>query len=164
MSDTGNAPRWRVPRWVKLLLGASLALNLAVIGLVGGMMWRLSGSEAPRRAGGAGDFALMAALERDDRRAIFRQMRAEGGPKRGPSTEGKAAMLVLLRADEFDVEAMQVLLTARIKKGGERQAKAQKIWLTHVSGMSVDARRAYADRMENWRPRERKKRGDRERK
>lgn len=162
MTEQSNTSPWRAPRWLKLLLGASLALNLGVLGLVGGMMWRLSGPNGPPRVAASGDFALVAALERDDRRAIFRQLRAEHGPRRAPPEGNKAAILALLRAESFDRQAMAALLSARINHGAERQARAQEIWLVHVTGMDAAARRAYADRLENWHPRKHKKRHKRD--
>ena len=59
----------RSPLWMRILLGVSLALNLAVAGLVVGASLRLIGPDgppAPHTFGGA----LIRALPHDDRREI----------------------------------------------------------------------------------------------
>ena len=46
-----NAPKPRVPRWAKGILVVSLALNLAVVGLVVGIALRISGPNGPMQGG-----------------------------------------------------------------------------------------------------------------
>jgi uncharacterized membrane protein len=64
------APRRRTPRWIWLLLIVSLALNLLVIGIVGGSLWAV-------RRGGFWDAPLF--LERSHRfmRGLSAERRAE---------------------------------------------------------------------------------------
>ena len=48
MTETLEPPKPRTPKWVRVLLALSLALNLLIIGLVGGAMVRFGGSDGMR--------------------------------------------------------------------------------------------------------------------
>ena len=71
-AEPNPAPR-RSPLWMRVLLGVSLALNLAVIGLAVGASFRLLGPDGPlpHTFGGA----LIRALPAEDRHEIGQRAR-----------------------------------------------------------------------------------------
>ena len=131
-------------RWMPVVLGLSLALNLAVVAAVGGAAWRHSGEErgGPARVtkGGA---LYMQALPREARRAIREKTRA--GPRAGrDATE----MLAALRQQPFDPAAAAQVLDTERDAGLQRRNATTAAWLSEITAMSTQERSAYADRLE----------------
>jgi len=67
MADQQPRKLWRI------VLVISLALNLAVVGVVGGFMVRSSGDKGPPRSFDVGLGPIGRALDREDRRAAVRE-------------------------------------------------------------------------------------------
>jgi len=134
-------------RRVKILLGVSLAANLAVVGVLGGAMLRHSKGEPGRDRGLRGP-AFIQALEPADRRTLVESMRAGRDGSRTQQREQMQRLVAALRANEFDREAMKAALSARADTSRATQAGAHDTWLSIVSGMSVQQRVEYADRLE----------------
>ena len=136
--------------WVKILLVASLALNLLIIGLVAGAMFkkdRWRGS-APRAELGMGP--LTHALDPSDRRALGQKFRKQGKQSNDRRVRKKQfeELLSVLKADPFDaVKAAELL--GSIRTGSQaRMETAQGLLVEHLSSMSAQDRAAYADRLE----------------
>ncbi len=150
--ETG-APRVRTKRWIKLVLGLSLALNLLIVGAVGGAIWRIGGHSDDRKGGpsaraDAGGFALIRALPSDDRRALFREVRK--APRKSAS-EGRAqmqAMVTLLKTNPLDEAQLDALTEARLQDGETRQAQLSEAWKARVMAMTEAERATYAKRLE----------------
>ena len=139
MADTGKKRRW-----MPVVLGLSLALNLAVVAAVGGAAWRHSGDgrSGPRASKGGGALYIQA-LPRETRRAIREQTRV------GPRRESDASqMLVALRQEPFDPAAATLLLNAERDLGLQRREATSAAWLSEVTAMTAQERAAYADRIE----------------
>ena len=165
MTDTNTSPprRRRSPLWVRILLSLSLAINLAIAGLVAGLVLR---GDGPLRGGGAGlSYALpyIVALERDERRAVMGAVR--GNPDL-PDRRARRAqfddMLTALRAEPLDREAVRAILSRQAGGVAQVQAVAQEAWLDRVAAMTPVERVAYAARVEeilNKGPRGRKGNG-----
>lgn len=134
------------PRWVKLVLGASLALNLLFVGLAVGTFWRVSKTGGPPQM--RNGFAFVTSLEREDRRAVLRELRRAG---RGVHEAGRAdtqRILVMLRADTLDAVALQDAISRQIETGAGFQTRISSEWMSRVAEMDLAARQAYADRVE----------------
>jgi uncharacterized membrane protein len=126
-----------------VVLGLSLALNLAVLAAVGGAAWRHSGEERAGPRASKGGTLYIQALPPETRRAIREQMRS------GPRPEQDAAdMLAVLRQDPFDPAAAARVLDAQRDNGLQRRAAISEAWLSEITAMSAQERGAYADRME----------------
>ena len=140
----------KVPLWVKVLLGLSLALNLAVVGLVAGVATRFK--DAPR---GAGMFnygvPYIRALPPEDRRAIGGNLRAQAEAGQVTRRSDRRAqfqkMIVLLQSEPWDEGAAVQVLQAQSASAQALQSAAQKAWLETVSAYSVDQRKAYAEQL-----------------
>lgn len=146
MSETQAARR--VPIWVKVLLGLSLALNLAVVGLVAGFVLRGGplGGKAPAM-GYAMPYVI--ALPKEDRRAVFGAVRDDRDlPGRGARRAAYRDMVALLSADTLDIDAVQALLARQSGDVDKVQAVAQSAWLEKVAAMSREERQAYAARVQ----------------
>lgn len=141
--------------WTRALLIGSLALNLAVAGLVAGAFLRSRmGDHPPPPRAALLDPAFGAwgpALSREDRAAL----RAAFSAERGRVAEGlraeradRAELLAVLRADPFDpaaLDAVTARLSARMR---ERFEIGQRLVRDRILAMTPDERRAFADRLE----------------
>lgn len=151
MTETFKTPPPSPPpmrTWIKLLLGVSLALNLAVIGLVAGAMLRFGGADgmhAPPRSLGA---SLYRELPPKARRALRDDLAP--GPDGGlPDHAAQTRRLTeVLRSEPFDPDAAAATLTAHSAAQAERLTRMQDAWLVRVTAMSAAERAAYADRLE----------------
>ncbi len=146
------APRSRAPGWMRWTLIASLALNLAVIGLVAGTaIKRMTGDPRGPSVRALHLGPLTAALEPEDRRALRRAFREQAGELRGIRAEqaqGQAALLAALRAEPFDADAVRAQLAeqrARMSRGFDL---GQGLLVDHLAGMTAADRAAFADRLE----------------
>ncbi len=139
-------------RWVRWALIVSLAVNLLVIGMVGGAV--LSGGgpgDGDRAARENRGSPFVRALEPGDRRAVMRGMIKERRQLRESREVLKArfdALLTALRAEEFDVDAARALVEQQRKATQDRVIVGETVVLTRIAEMSLEDRRAYADRLE----------------
>ncbi len=135
----------------RILLIASLTLNLVVIGLIGGAaLGKSKESERPERVA---DFmgAYTRALPSQDRRAIgeaIRDSHRKSGGNREAARQQFESFLTILRASPFDADALKSAIEGQSTASAERRSVAQKIWLEHVSNMSDAERAGYADDIE----------------
>ena len=143
----------RTKPWVRALLVASLALNLAVAGLAAGWALRHGGDHAshhPSRLDMAGG-PLTRALSDADRRAIGRAMRDawRGRTNNGPNIgESFDALVIDLRAVPFNADRVAAQMRTQRDGFAARFEMGQEVLLTHLAAMSDADRAAYADRLE----------------
>lgn len=151
VSPVGPPVRSRVG-WVRVALALSLALNLAVAGVVVGALVQ-RGGKAPRpdlvRSLGFGPFteALSdedrAALRRafleaaPDMRAARQAVRAEGG-----------AVITALRAEPFDAGTLETAIAALNARNAARVELGQNLLVARIAEMTPEARAAFAERLE----------------
>lgn len=137
----------RTPRWVKVVLFLSLALNLAVVGAVGAMGMRHGKS----MHGGAYGGPLTRALDAEDRRAIGQGLRAQFPRRDARAARDWAAqndaLLTALRAVPFDPAPVARLLDERQDRIGARLDLGQRLLLERLTAMPDARRAAYADRL-----------------
>jgi hypothetical protein len=156
MSDApdSNAPG----RWLKAALVASLALNLAVAGIVAGALLgerrdqrRLPPAEAARELG-LGPYTR--ALELADRRAlgtaVRERLRTAGGPRaiRAEIRQDFAQVLAAIRADPFDADRVAALIAAQAARAEARRDLGAALLVERLAEMDAERRAAYADRLE----------------
>ncbi|WP_168797789.1 periplasmic heavy metal sensor [Aliishimia ponticola] len=137
----------RVPMWIKLLLVASLGMNLLVAGLAVGTAWRFS-KDGPSGKPPPG-LSLVAALEPSDRRAVLSKLREDRRADRSRTTADMRALLSALRAEDLDTQVLTDVLTSQAERGRLIQASIESAWLERVTAMTVQEREAYADRLES---------------
>lgn len=157
---TGEETKRRVPLWVKVLLGLSLALNLAVVGLVAGTIMRIGGAPG---GPGAANYAIpyVLALPREDRREVWKTVRDETRAGRLPSRKDRRAryveMIAVLSAEEWQPEAARAIMTQQGDETSAVQAAAQNAWIDQISEYTQAERQAYAAHLEDVINRRRKK-------
>ncbi len=145
----------RTPRRIKWLLGVSLALNLAVVGLIAGAVLRHDGpGRAFARAPGAESYAApyVTALPRAERRAIFRAVRNAAGadmPDRAARRALYTDVIAALRSEPFEPAALKAALDAQKNASLAVQSSVQTEWLERVSAMSASQRADYAFAIED---------------
>ncbi|WP_299611824.1 periplasmic heavy metal sensor [uncultured Tateyamaria sp.] len=137
----------RCPLWVKILLGLSLAVNLAIVGLVGGVAWR-GGPLGGKGPGMGYAMPYVLALPHDDRRAVFGAVRDNADlPGRGARRAVYRDMIALLQAGAFDRAAVSAVLERQARDVGQVQMVAQTAWLDRIAAMTEGERSAYAERL-----------------
>lgn len=140
-------------RWVRLVLFTSLALNLAVAGVIGGAALGGFGhkrAEFVARDIGFGIFGE--ALTKEDRIAIRRsygQAKKDMQRDRQQMRDDLVAMLVALRAEPFEVGVLEQMLDTGAARIAERQALGQTLLLERIDAMTGAERAALADRLED---------------
>ena len=149
MTETLEPPKPRTPKWVRVLLALSLALNLLIIGLVGGAMVRFGGSDGmrpPPRSIGA---VLYRALPGEHRRMLRMHSRQARGGHANQRRDQIQAVSAAIRAIPFDADMISVVLEAQRSGLDQAQQSLQQAWMAQVEQMSEKQRQAYADRLEN---------------
>jgi uncharacterized membrane protein len=135
------------PRWMRILLVVSLALNLLILGAAAGMILR--GGPGPQAVRDLGFGPFAAALSPEDRAALRQAWVASGGGEGRRATRDEMRRLLdLLRADPFDAAA----LSAHVARGSERMAGRLQLGMSlieeRILALSPADRLAFADRLE----------------
>lgn len=148
---TAAPPAKGAPRWMRVLLVVSLALNLLVAGVVvGDVLTEGGGGRGPRPVEMAlGPFAR--AMDAQDRRAILGSLR--GNPDLRPlSRDQRAAafgeILSTLRAEPFDRTRAETALSAQAERVQGLERAVQGALIDRLATMTPDQRADFADRLE----------------
>ncbi|UWQ48729.1 periplasmic heavy metal sensor [Leisingera caerulea] len=135
--------------WLKLLLAASLALNLAVIGIAAGAAWRFSGSDRHWQRPPSVGAMIFRELDRDTRK----ELRQQAGGHHGSYFERRhaegEAVIAALRSSSFDAAALRDMLRSQADARHAFHAKVQDAWVSKMEAMTPEERAAFADRMED---------------
>lgn len=135
------------PRWMRILLIVSLALNLLIIGAVAGAV--SSGKPAAARVGDVSFGPYTAALDRQDLRALRRTIRQEGGRiDWSEARENFRDFLQVLREEPLDLAKMTRLFEAQSEMVRMRQDIGKEALLERIGEMTPEQRAAFADRLE----------------
>ncbi|WP_298921332.1 periplasmic heavy metal sensor [uncultured Roseobacter sp.] len=141
-------------RRIKILLGVSLALNLAVVGLVAGTLLRHGeGGRGGLRMAGLGAYGLpyMMALPHHERRAVIHSAR-EGSPEGFPDRAARRALyaevLSALRNVPYDPEKLSKAVERQAATTIAVQEAALGAWMEVVGGMTDAERENYAQDVE----------------
>lgn len=159
--DPSQPQTSKTPRWMKIVLGLSLALNLAIVGLAIGAVLRFGGPDRPRLPS---SYAVpyVRALPDEVRKDIFATIRTaqsdEAVPDRRMMRRYYAEMLEVLRAETLDRDAVWAVLERQTQGMLSVQKIGREAWLGHVAAMTTQERQAYADRIEEHINRRRGKR------
>ena len=152
-ANPGAAPARKRP-WGKIILVVSLSLNLLVAGIIGGAILKWGPEHGKHHEARLDKFGgpLTRALSHDDRKAIGREMwrsyRRDGGGGKARHRAVIEALIVDLRADPVDREALAGHLARQRAQISERLSFGQGILLERLVRMSPQERNAYADRLE----------------
>ena len=157
----------RTFKWSKVLLVASLGMNLIVVGVLAGA-WLNGTKRGERSAGGpsfiSGPFGR--ALSEEDRRAMRDTFRNDEGRKGRLSTQRRemrqigVEIATVLRTEPFDPDALEMLFAKQARLGTQQRGLGQQALVDRITAMTPDQRAGFADRLEKavkrGRPRSRK--------
>ena len=134
----------------KILFGISLALNLLIIGAVGGAMIRMSkGPVANHRASG---LLYMRALNFEDKKSFRKELfRNKDSRKIGRAKEysSYSSAVKILKKDPFDRKAFEELLDQQTKFSKSSQRSARLALVAQIAKMTKEERMIYAKRLAN---------------
>ncbi|NIZ10137.1 periplasmic heavy metal sensor [Pseudooceanicola sp. HF7] len=139
---------------MKIAFFISLALNLAVAGMVGGAILRGHGEHGPRsRPPGADRFGgvIAYALSPEDRRWIGREIGREMRERRPERDVVRAEferILGALRSDPYEADVLEDSMERQLEEAMRRLGLGQKVLLERLAEMSREERLAVADRLE----------------
>ncbi|MFC3615761.1 periplasmic heavy metal sensor [Lutimaribacter marinistellae] len=133
---------------MRLLLGVSLAANLAVAGVAVGALLRHGGPDrhGPPRSLGV---VLYRALPEDDRRALRAENRDQRGERRLEQADALETMLGALRNEPFDPAPIMVVLQEQGEATRARHLDVQQRVVALIAEMPGPERAAFADRIED---------------
>lgn len=137
------------PRWMKIALSLSVALNLAVAGLAVGARLGDGHQRGLPRDMSFGPFSE--ALGDEDRRAIRRGLVDRIGDFRAAREAARVefeTLLAALRADPFDPGAVSAALTSIATRNADRLELGRSLIEARIAEMTPDERLAFADRLE----------------
>lgn len=151
--DTDLAPKpGSTGRWLRIALAVSLAVNLAIVGMMAGAMFRSGGPPSGvmmARDVGFGPFTD--ALSKEDRSKLRRAFLAAAPEMRDSRRAVRAdfaELLAQLRASQFDEEALRDVFDRQNARNAERLELGQRLIFDLVVSMKPEARVAFADRLE----------------
>lgn len=137
-------------RRTKVLLAASLGLNLLVVGAVGGMVFNGGPKHGPKGGKDAAYGPYTRALSHDDRKAIGKALREEvGGFKENlPKIRASfAALKEALSADVYDRDLVHKLVKEQEAIGQKRHQVGQRLLLERLDAMTSEQRHEFAERL-----------------
>ena len=148
MTDSANPKRRNL--W-KILFGISLALNLLLVGTLGGAFMRKGkGPTAKHLASG---FLYMRALDFKDKRALRDEiLRDKNGRKlvKGKNQASFNSAVGILKSHPFDRAAFENLLDEQAKHARLRQSLARRALVNHIEKMTKEERLIYAQRLKDF--------------
>ena len=138
-------------RRLRVALIWSLAVNLLVLGVIGGAVlnFRKSGSDRASMIDGPNPF--LRALTREDARALRGAVTNELGAladRRAQAPDNMQALLAELRSDAFSAEGLIASFTALNAGNVQRAEIGNQAILDHLLTMDAEGRKAFADRLE----------------
>ncbi len=138
-------------RMLRIVLVASLALNVAVVGGTVGMLASGRAHDGPPQRMMFDFGPLGSVLESEDRRAIGQAMRKGGArPLNRQELDGKIEILAAtLRTMPFDADAVHEIMATFRMRSEQIQKEAQGAFLERLTAMSPEARATLADRLEH---------------
>lgn len=147
MTESDQPAKPRLSRGLRFVFGLSLALNLLVVAAVGGAWLRHGGP--PREGTMPGGMAqlLYWELSREDRRALRRNLRQKLDRSLVMQTRVAPELLEVLRAEPFELAALQDLLSQHSSALQIAQDTMRSEWLAIMEGMNREERLVYADRL-----------------
>jgi uncharacterized membrane protein len=149
--DTSRG-KFPLPRWAMLLLVASLAFNVMIVGLVAGAVWRaggIGGLGAPRNAGGSnmGYVFSLPTERRDQLLSRAGSLRQQVMPMRREVRQAARARNEALLAEPFDRDRFLAAQAQLIEAEGRMRMVMSRMLADAAAGMTPEERRAFA----HWR-------------
>jgi uncharacterized membrane protein len=136
---------------MKLLLAVSLAINLGVLGMLGGAALRGAGDRGRPDVRDIGFGPFTDALSPQDRQELRRAFLQDGGNPRAMRQMMRAevgTLLQVLRTEPLQEAELRAAFNRLRQRGQERLDMGQRLLADHIIAMSPDDRARFADRLE----------------
>ncbi len=146
-----QTPKPSAPRWMKIALVVSLAMNLAVIGLVAGAAVNFRKEGGPQMSRIDGPNPFLRAMTPEDARTMRRLLRPDASQLGASRENGRAAMqaiLAQLRAETFSEAALRVAFAQIAAANSARADLGQEAIVTYLLSLDAAERAKFADRLE----------------
>ncbi|RPE72022.1 heavy-metal resistance protein [Pacificibacter maritimus] len=157
MSDT-KLPISKSSRPMRIVLIASLALNLAVVGLIAGAALRgdrdsKSGADRARvmQSRDIGFGPYVAAFEKGQKRSLGQAFIGKAGRQDKARNTVQAQfedILAVLTAEPFDADAFKSAMLVQLNGLAELQQIGAEVITDQVAAMTPEARAVYAERLD----------------
>ena len=134
----------------KILFGISLALNLLIVGALGGAMLRVGkGPVVKHRASG---YLYMRALNFEDKKALRKELFKNKDSRkiiRAKEHSSYSSAVKILRKHPFDRKAFEGLLDQQTEYSKSRPNSARLVLITQIENMTKEERMVYSKRLED---------------
>jgi uncharacterized membrane protein len=143
--------RQKPRRLWRVIFALSLAMNVAVVGVVAGLGAREKGRGVSPRGFDMALGPVGRALSGEDRRAIGEALRRDLAVSRGGRAQSRAMvdeMVAVLRSAPFDAGALAEVVAGASARSERVQSAARAALVLRISQMSDADRLALADRLE----------------
>lgn len=129
---------------MRIVLVLSLALNLAIAGLLIGAVasGRLSDGPTPNFDIGLGPIGR--ALNSDERRDIRHNLMRDGAMRQLNMRGRLDAMISIIQVEPYDPDMLQSLMAEQLAKTGQLQGKVHDVLLQIITNMTPERRAAFA--------------------
>ena len=134
----------------KILFGISLALNLLIVGAIGGAILRVG--KGPMAKHHASGFLYMRALNFEDKKSLRKELfRNKDSLKIGRAKEysSYSSAVKILKKDPFDRKAFEELLDQQTKFSKSSQRSARLALVAQITKMTKEERSIYSERLED---------------
>ncbi len=150
MAETPATPTGQPSRTFRIVLVVSLAMNLLVLGMVGGRMIRGHGLAPMGMDMSLGDVSR--ALDPGDRRFVADRLRQTDAARPLMALRDRRAALgafvAAVRAEPFDAAAVDAIFAEQRERASGLMAIGQQALLERLAQMGPEARAQFADRLE----------------
>jgi uncharacterized membrane protein len=136
---------------MKVLLAVSLAINLGVLGLVGGAALRGAGDRGRQDVRDIGFGPFTEALSPQDRQELRRAFLRDGGNPRAMRQMMRSqvgTLLQVLRSEPLQEADLRAVFSQFQQRWQERLDLGQRLLADRIIAMSPDDRARFADRLE----------------
>ena len=134
----------------KILFGISLALNLLIVGALGGAMLRVGkGPVVKHRASGN---LYMRALNFEDKKALRKELFKNKDSRKvikAKEHSSYSSAVKILRKYPFDRKAFEDLLDQQTKYSKSRPSSARAVLITQIENMTKEERLIYSERLQD---------------
>ncbi len=137
---------------VKIILVVSLAINLLIAGMMGGMMYRANGiPHMDTHLRDVGFKVLVNALTRKDRFMMGRALREKFGNRDARLSLARLKineLVKVLQASDFDGNKVETILRSNALNIVPRQEAGVRMLIDRLKSMTAKERQTYVDRLD----------------
>lgn len=147
-----ETPITKAPRWMKIVLPISLAINVGIAGVVGGTMLRAPDIARDRIEAPEGVATLARAMPiafQRELRAILRDQRTEMRPEREALSTLGRRFIVTLNEDPFEVGKVEVIFQDHRELLTDMTEVAHDAIIQQIILMKPEDRARYTERLQD---------------